>query len=101
MKNQEIINDVSKSFGGKVVKYFDHISYASATKDTVASLIIPEKGKYLITVSSFLRGNANTYLNVELSKGDICPGTCNSILIKIMEFQQTLKLIHCLTILEQ
>ena len=67
---------MAKTFGGKIVKHFGDVSYASASKETVATLVIPEKGRYLITVSSLFRGNPNTYCTVELTKGDICPGTC-------------------------
>lgn len=76
IKNQEALNDAAKAFGGKVVKHFGDVSYASASKETVATLVIPNKGKYLVTVSSLLRGNPNTYCTIELSKGDTCPGGC-------------------------
>lgn len=81
IKNKQVLDDVSKNFGGKIVKYIGDVSYASASKETVATLNIPEKGRYLVTVSSFLRGNANTYLTVDLTKGDICPGSCINVMM--------------------
>ena len=66
----------------------------------MATLNIPEKGKYMVTVSSFLRGNANTYLTVDLTKGDICPGACKIGDMQIMEFRPQQLQIPCLISLE-
>lgn len=81
MKNRESLAEINNFFGNKIVKSYPDIFYSSQAKEVVASLTVEKAGRYLITLSAFLSGNASTYVHIEFTKGNINPGTCTHYLM--------------------